>query len=119
MRRGNVDNVLLIGAEEFDPYQLDAFHSAGWMRGKGLVPGEGAGAILLTSKPSDQSVILAGLSDGYCYSSKSEALTAGVECLAAHPRKSKVMPTATGWVQWSAPVFRTRCYERLGYVVGV
>ena len=99
MRKGNVDNVLLIGAEEFDPYQLDAFHSAGWMRGNGLVPGEGAGAILLTSKPSDQSVMLAGLCDGYCYSSKSEALAAGVECLAVHPRESKVMPTATGWLQ--------------------
>jgi hypothetical protein len=99
MRKGTVDNVLVIGAEEFDPYQLDAFHAAGWMRGKGIVPGEGAGAILLTSKPSDQSVLLAGLSDGHCYSSKKEAVSAGFECIADHPHEAPVMPTATGWVQ--------------------
>ena len=99
MRRGIVDNVLVIGAEEFDPYQLDAFHSAGWMRGNRFVVGEGAGAILLTSKPSEQSVILDGLSDGHCYSSKSDALSAAFECFSEHPPETRVMPTATSWVQ--------------------
>lgn len=108
LRCGTAENVLVLGAEEFDPHELDAFKAAGWLRKGGFIPSEGAGAVLLTSQPCD--VQLTGLSDGHLYWNKKQARQAARNCLKEFPENTPVQETASGWMQ---PLATDVCAGRL------
>lgn len=97
LRRGSAENVLILGAEEFDPYQLDAFHAAGWLRGNGLIPSDGAGAILVSSHSEGHLAELASIADGFSFSSRSGALSSARDCLSKFPENIPILPTGTSW----------------------
>ena len=96
LRTGSADHVLVMGAKEFDPLELDAMQSVGWLR-KGFSLGEGAGAILLSKSAEHRGTSLAALHDGYGFQSKKNACQAARECLAGFPEECPILPTASGW----------------------
>ncbi len=55
LKQGRVRQVLVLGAEEFDPLVLDAYRSARWLRRKdraGFLTSEGAAGILVRARAS-------------------------------------------------------------------
>lgn len=103
LRCGTVDHVLVLGAEEFDPHELDAFRAAGWLKASHLdsnfTPSEGAGALLLTSSAEESNIALTGLVDGYSFLSKKSARHAALECLQQFDDESPILVTATSWTK--------------------
>lgn len=100
---GSADHVIVIGAEEFDPHELDAFHAAAWLRGGNLIPSEGAGALLLTACAGNRMLTLSEVEDGYCFFNKQEAMEAARSCLQEFPEKSPILPSATSWAKKIEP----------------
>jgi hypothetical protein len=80
LRLGRVKQVLVLGAEEFDPVVLDAYRSARWLRRQnsenGFLASEGAGGILVrAANPADKTVIFTAR-DGLIYRSIKDAASA-------------------------------------------
>jgi 3-oxoacyl-(acyl-carrier-protein) synthase len=79
LQRDRVRQVLVLGAEEFDPLVLDAYASARWLRrdaAKKFIPSEGAAGLLVRrAAPGDPSVITTAR-DGFIYRNKKEAAAA-------------------------------------------
>jgi hypothetical protein len=99
LRNGSADHVVVLGAEEFDPMALDAFHAAGLIK-KEMVVGEGAGAVLLSSSgDGDQGIFIDKIVDGYGFSDKSGAAKAATSCLNQFPKEAPLLSTATSWTQ--------------------
>lgn len=98
LRLGSADHVLVLGAEEFDPQVLEALRSTG-LHTRGMVLGEGAGALLLTSQSNGKRVQLTGVADGYGFANKAQAMDASRNSLAEFPRELPILSTATGWTQ--------------------
>ena len=74
LARGECDRVIVVGAEEFEPHEVDALHAGGLLRG-GLQPCEGAVALLLA--PSDGTApALHGVQDGFSFTSRNNAAAA-------------------------------------------
>ena len=94
LRNGEADHVIVLGAEEFEPHELDALHAGGLLRG-GLVPAEGAIALLLGRAGGIAQ--LTRIVDGYGFDTKSEAPVAARQCLSEFSDDIPVMDTATGW----------------------
>jgi len=87
LQLGRVKQVLVLGAEEFDPIVLNAHRSALWLRKQnsahGFLTSEGAGGILVrAANPSDETIISAAR-DGLIYRSSDEA-TRAAESLLSH-----------------------------------
>jgi hypothetical protein len=85
LRQKRVRQVLVLGAEEFDPIVLDAYRRARWLRrrssGPGFLPSEGAAGILARlSVPEDERKITAAR-DGLIYRTKQEATDAAAHLL--------------------------------------
>jgi Beta-ketoacyl synthase, N-terminal domain len=99
LARGSADQVLVLGAEEFEAHQLDAFKVAGLLRSKACLVGEGAGAILLARNGCSEGASLANVADGYSFGSRENAVLAASECLAQFPLTCPVLSTATGWMR--------------------
>lgn len=99
LRLGEADHVLVLGAEEFDPLTCHAFHASGLMRKGGLLPGEGAGALLLSASQDDCIARISGMTDGHGFSSKAGALPAARACLGEFPENDPVLSTATSWLR--------------------
>jgi len=79
LRRGRVQQVLVMGVEEFDPLVLDAYRSARWLRQPGFLTSEGAAALLVrTAGPGDQ-LVIARVHEGLPYRTRAEAAFAAVE----------------------------------------
>jgi hypothetical protein len=98
LRCGSADHVLVLGAEEFDPHEINAFHAAGWFRGKNaFIPSEGAGALLLSSSPGIAS--LTGLSHGHTFFSKTEAHSAALNCFSGFDGTDPIASTAKSWTR--------------------
>ena len=96
LRNGDADHVIVLGAEEFEPHELDALHAGGLLRG-GLLPAEGSIALLL-----GQSGGVAGVSriaNGFCFGSNKDMHRAASECLALFPTRSPLLETASGWTK--------------------
>jgi hypothetical protein len=75
LRQERVRQVLVLGAEEFDPLVLDACRNARWLR-NGFTPSEGAAGVLVRpAKPGDERVI-ASARDGFIYRTPKEAAVA-------------------------------------------
>ncbi len=77
LRQDRVKQVLILGAEEFDPLVLDAYRSSRWLR-DGFLPSEGAAALLVRSRhpESDSAPPITVARDGFIYRSKREAALA-------------------------------------------
>ena len=86
LQLGRVKQVLVLGAEEFDPIVLDAYRSARWLRrqnsARGFFTSEGAGGILVRTANPDDKTIISTARDGLVYRSKSEAALAAERLLA-------------------------------------
>jgi hypothetical protein len=83
LRQERVRQVLVLGAEEFDPLVLDACVTARWLRPRaglsGFIPSEGAAALLVRrAVPGDRRVIVTSR-DGWVYRTPREAATAARE----------------------------------------
>jgi hypothetical protein len=96
MRTGSAKQVVVVGAEEFDPHALSAFESAGWTRSSDFIPGSGAGAVLLGSSDSE-GVVVRKVTEGHGFFTKAEAAVAAAECFGEMDQNCPVMQTATGW----------------------
>src|SRR5207249_6216755 len=93
LANGIVENVLVIGAEEFDPILLDAYAAVRWLRRDGrYVPSEGAGALLLRRGEGPRKV--AGIVEGFRYRNKHEARRAAREVVEAGRAKNGASTTA-------------------------
>jgi hypothetical protein len=84
LQRERVRQVLILGAEEFDPIVLDAYRSARWLRrqnsGNGFLASEGAAGILVRRAGPEAAPVIATARDGWIYRAKREAASA-MECL--------------------------------------
>jgi 3-oxoacyl-[acyl-carrier-protein] synthase II len=84
LRQERVSQVLVLGAEEFDPIVLNAYRSARWLRRQksthGFLASEGAGGILVRRAGPEDARRIATARDGLIYRTKKEA-AAAAECL--------------------------------------
>jgi hypothetical protein len=110
LREGRVQQVLVLGAEEFDPLVLDAYRSAGWLKQKGFVTSEGAAGVLVraaAAPPRAESVIqseakdqfphplaITEARDGFIYRTKKEASEAAQALLATVNPLTPLLSTA-------------------------
>jgi 3-oxoacyl-[acyl-carrier-protein] synthase III len=110
LREGRVQQVLVLGAEEFDPLVLDAYRSARWLRrgqsARGFLTSEGAAGILvrpaaapsvIPSEARDQfrpTPVITTAADGFTYRTKKEAREAGEELFNAIPTGTPLFRTA-------------------------
>jgi hypothetical protein len=93
LRQERVQQVLVLGAEEFDPLVLDAYRSARWLR-RGFIPSEGAAGILVRpTQPGDEQVI-ASARDGFIYRTPKEAAAAAENLFRTSDPASPCFPTA-------------------------
>jgi hypothetical protein len=80
-----VKQVLVLGAEEFDPVVLDAYRSARWLRredsANGFLTSEGAAGILVRSATPEDTRVITSAHDGLIYRTKKEAATAADKLL--------------------------------------
>ncbi|MEI9999638.1 MAG: beta-ketoacyl synthase N-terminal-like domain-containing protein [Verrucomicrobiota bacterium] len=84
LKQGRVRQMLVLGAEEFDPLVLDAYRSARWLREKdarGFLTAEGAAGLLVRAAgPGDETRITAAR-DGWIYRTRREAAQAAAALL--------------------------------------
>jgi hypothetical protein len=77
LQRERVAQVLVLGAEEFDPIVLDAYRSARWLRrqnsARGFLTSEGAAGILVRRDAPEDAQIITTARDGLIYRTKKEA----------------------------------------------
>ena len=100
LANGSCDNVVIVGAEEFEPHEVDALRAGGLLR-SGLHPCEGAVALLFSA--ADGTSPEAGhVSDGFGFTRKKDAVRAAVACLGQFPASLPVLDTAKGWTRSAA-----------------
>ena len=92
-----VQQVLVLGAEEFDPLVLDAYRSARWLKrrenSKGFLASEGAAGVLV--RPANGSApIITTVRDGFIYRTRKEASEAASELLGATDSATPLLRTA-------------------------
>ena len=84
LQRERVKQVLVLGAEEFDPIVLDAYRSARWLRREnstnGFLASEGAAGILVRRAGPEDARMITTARDGLIYRTKKEANLVA-ECL--------------------------------------
>jgi hypothetical protein len=85
LQRERVTQVLVLGAEEFDPLVLDAYRSARWLRRQnsthGFLASEGAAGILMRRAGPEDARIITTARDGLIYRTKKEAAAAAKRLL--------------------------------------
>lgn len=83
LQQNRLDQVLVLGAEEFDPVVLDAYLSAGWIKRTGthFIPGEGAAGLLVKRAEIKDSLVISSAWDGFIYRSSKDAAQAANRCL--------------------------------------
>jgi 3-oxoacyl-(acyl-carrier-protein) synthase len=103
LRRKRVQQVLVLGAEEFDPLVIDAYRSARWLRPSSpFLPSEGAAGLLVRlAEPGDSSVI-ATARNGFIYRRPTEAAIAAEKLLRECDPKMPCYPTARR--NWLGPL---------------
>jgi hypothetical protein len=82
LQQNRLDQVLVLGVEEFDPIVLDAYLCAGWMKrtATGFVPGEGAAGILVKRSEAKDPLVISSAWDGFIYRSSQDAARAADRC---------------------------------------
>jgi hypothetical protein len=85
LQQERVRQVLVLGAEEFDPIVLDAYRSARWLRrhnpSKGFLASEGAAGILVRRAGPGDARRITTARDGSIYRTKKEAVAAAERLL--------------------------------------
>ena len=85
LQQERVKQVLILGAEEFDPIVLDAYRSARWLRcgnsGRGFLTSEGAAGILVRRAEVKDARVITTARDGLIYRTKKEAIAAAKQLL--------------------------------------
>jgi len=95
IRQGEADQVLVLGAEEFDAVILDTYRAAGWLgRNSPLLPSEGAGAVLVRRARTADEAAIRGGTDGQIYHNRRQLEAAGKLMMADHPDGARILPTA-------------------------
>ena len=96
----DVEHVIVVSGEEFDPHFLDVMHAARWF---GRLPetgiAEGAGALLLGQDAVGAIARITRIADGYSYRTRVQAVKAGRDCLSEFDASLPVMATATSWMR--------------------
>jgi hypothetical protein len=87
LRQERVKQVLVLGAEEFDPVVLNAYGSARWLRqddgANGFLASEGAAGVLVRLAIPGDAQIITSARDGMIYRTKKEAFSAAERLLHA------------------------------------
>ena len=98
LRQNRVKQVLVLGAEEFDPIVLDAYKSALWLIRRNsaddFLPSEGAAGVLVRQSREGDSILIATAQDGLVYRSKKEASIASRRLLQNIDPKIPYYPSA-------------------------
>jgi hypothetical protein len=100
LKQGRVRQVLVLGAEEFDPLALDAYRQARRLGpGRTFIPGEGAAALLLRAAGPGDRAVIAEARDGFIYRTRREASAAAKKLFATlDPRLPVVRTAARNWL---------------------
>ncbi len=100
LQNEDADYVLVIGAEEFEPHELDAFHAMRWLGKSYTRPfAEGAGAVLLARAPHPNTPKLTEIADGFCFHSIRAGVETAKKCLDKFPPQIPVCDSAAGWIE--------------------
>lgn len=100
LANGDIDHVIVVGGEEFDPHFLDVMHAARWFQtSPEICVSEGAGALLLGKKSPDDIAHISRIVDGFSYRNKTQAVAAAKECLAEFNPALPVADTAANWIR--------------------
>lgn len=100
LSNGDVEHVIVVGGEEFDPFFLDVMHSARWFRSQPeTAVAEGAGAILLGKKSPDALAHIFRIADGFSFRTRDQAAVAGENLLAGFDPSLPVADTARNWMR--------------------
>jgi hypothetical protein len=98
MQRERVRQVLVMGAEEFDPIVLDAYRSARWLRREntdnGFLTSEGAAGILVRRAGPEDTRVIATARNGFIYRTKKEAAAAAKRLLSESDPALPCYPSA-------------------------
>lgn len=97
---GDVEHVIVVGGEEFDPVFLDVMHSARWFRSlpeTGVA--EGAGAVLLGKKSTGALAHIHRIADGFGFRTRAQAGGAAERFLAEFDPSLPVADTAGNWTR--------------------
>jgi hypothetical protein len=113
LRQERVRQVLVLGAEEFDPLVLDAYRSARWLRkksGTGFLTSEGAGGILVRHAGPEESRVITSARDGFIYRSCLEAKAASERLLSESDPELPCLPSAR--YNWLCSLEKAACARR-------
>jgi hypothetical protein len=100
LANGDVEHVIVVGGEEFDPVFLDVMQSARWFRSQPeTAVAEGAGAILLGKKSPDALAHIHRIADGFSFRNRTQAAVAVENLLAEFDSSLPVADTAGNWTR--------------------
>jgi 3-oxoacyl-[acyl-carrier-protein] synthase III len=100
LENGDVEHVVVVGGEEFDPHFLDVMHAARWFGADdSMGVAEGAGAVLLGREFKDAIAHIARLADGFSFRTRAQAAKAAALCLGEFERETPIANTATSWMR--------------------
>ena len=114
LANGDVEHVIVVAGEEFDPIFLDAMHSAQWFRSRPeTAVAEGAGAVLLGKKSPDALAHIHRIVDGLGFRTRAQAAVAAENLLAEFDPTLPVADTARNWIhRVTDKVLRTRTLSK-------
>ncbi len=85
LEQARVQQVLVLGVEEFDAATLDAYRSARWLNRKGgegpYVPAEGAAGVLIRKAQTGDTLRISQMEEGFIHRTRAQARAAGERCL--------------------------------------
>ena len=102
LRQQRVTQVVILGAEEFDPIALDAYACARWLRSStgAFLPSEGAGGILVRLAKAGDTCVISAVRDGFIYRTKAQATAAAENLFRVIDPKLPCVSTARGtWLE--------------------
>ncbi len=100
LANGDVEQVIVVAGEEFDPVFLDAMHSARWFGSRpATAVAEGAGAVLLGKKTPGALAHIHRIADGFGFRTRSEAAVAVQSLLSEFDPALPVADTAGNWTR--------------------
>lgn len=100
LANGDVEHVIVVGGEEFDPVFLDVMHSARWFHSQPKTAvAEGAGAVLLAKKSPDALAHIHHIADGFSFRSRSQAAVAATQLIGEFSPELPVADTARNWMR--------------------
>jgi hypothetical protein len=114
LKEERVRQVLVLGAEEFDPLVLDAYRVARWLRrsqaANGFLASEGAAGILLRASSANSAPRITSAADGFIYRTRREAAAAAKELLSTTDPALPVFRSAQN--NWVGPLELRLLHDR-------